>query len=681
MDFASSQMLSEPSSDRTARPVQHPQPIDARESENFPEASAETENKVASEINAAVAPSAHTSGDVSQISIEIVVNTLLNRARILLLLKNRSEARQCIEGALECSRSSNNESLQQKCRDGLQQFRDGSGIYDPLIGRMSTLSRLSEEEGPVSDLEWMLRLATKYDFEFPYWVFDQATAGSQPLPTPRPQPVLPPAAQPDGSLTPASSSLPPTKVDLMVAGLRDPSVRQRRLPQRRPLSLAQSPRPTPVNKQVMGAFGSKPPSSDLKSARNSKLLSRGREHHLSPQARAPPPSSSKQRRHSSLAGEDATKLEPLPRARDSLDLDLKPSSGVGNADSMLSTDTPALAKLAETISANPSPQSDSSVATAVPRRPSILHSHTPPSLALQTSGSYVASALDSTVPHNHSPLREAFIPDPDPGDDTASDASTKVQPSTETCSSSKILEQLNKRPHDYDSGELLTSRVYGDDATKWKPVPSRDLRSPISRDHREFDATVPEERRNDSAETTDPASSRSATDTMRANVGRRNNATVPSPIKPQVPELKNEKQKGTDGSGRPEEQSTGPDWHQKAGTADSISSSANNSITTDNDLLAPDKNPTVETNKSVPENDNATQNLGHARIEALVREKVKHKLLDPSEKYFEMNPSETMTEQDRLDAERVINVILHEAILNMAPDVVMKEYLKYQSTS
>lgn len=656
-------------------PVQHPQPINARESENFPEASAEAENKVASEVNTAVTPSTNTSGDVSQISIEVVVNTLLNRARILLLLKHRSGARQCIEDALEYSRSSNNEGLQQKSRDWLQQFRDGSGICDPLIGRTVTLSRLTEEEGAVSDLESMLRLATRYDFEFPYWIVDQATAGSQPL-SARPGPILPTAAQPGDNLTPVSSSLPPTKVDLMVADLRDPSVRQRRLPQQRLLSLAQSPRPTPVKKQAVRAFGSKPPLSELENARQAKLLGRGREHLPSPQARTPPPSSTQQRRPSSLVGEDVTMVGPSRQPRKSLDLKQNLPLEVGNAGSMLLTDTPALTKLAETISANPSPQSDASVATAVDRRPSILHSHTPPSLAIQTSGSYVASALDSTVPHNHSPLREAFVPDPDPVDDATSDASTKVQPSTELSSSSKILEELNTKPHDQDSDEFHTSQVYDDDGTKSKPVPSHDIRSPVSMDHRDSDATAPEQGCRESAEITDPASNKSSIDTMRANaqyLGRHDGAIVTSRIKQTIAELKTEKQKAGDESGKPEEQTIGPDWHHKSGTADSNSSTANISITTDKDFLAPDKIPTDETNESISKNDSAIQNPGHAKIEALLREKVKHKILDPSEKYFEMNPHETMTEQDRLDAERVINVILHEAISNITLDIVMDE--------
>ena len=680
MDDASSEVLSEPSSDRTVRPVQHPQSVDARESETFPTANAETKNKVASEANAAAIPSANTTDDLSQIGIEIVANTLVDRARILLLLRNRSKAFRCFEDALEHSGSSNNEGLQQKCRVWLQQFRDGLGICHPLIGRTATLSRLSEEEGAVSDLELMLRLATKYNFEFPYWVVDQATAGSQPL-SARPGPVLPPAAQPGDNLGSASSSLPPTKVDLMIAGLRDPSVRQRRQPQQRPLSLAQSPGPTSVNKQAVRAFGSNPPSSDLKSARQSELLGRDREHLPSPQARDPPPSATQQRRHSSLVGEEVTMVGSWPQPGKSLDLSQNLRFEVGSTGSVLTTDTPALTRLAETINANPSPQSESSVATGIHRRPSILYAHASPSLAIKTSGFYLASAPDSTVPHNHSPLREAFVPDPDPVDDAASDASAKVQLSTELCSSSEILEEPTNKPYDLDRDKFYAHQVRNDNVTNLKPVPSDDVRSLVAVDHGNSDATVREQGRRESAEVTDPASNKSNIDTKWSNeqhLGRDSDAIVISQIKQKIANLKAEKQKQSAASGKPEEQTNGLDLHHQSSGTDSNSSAASVSTTVDIDSVASDKIPTDETKQSISKDDDEAHDPGHAQIEALLAESVKHQILDPSEKYFTMHPDETMTEQDRLDAERVINVILHEAILDMTPDIVMDEYLKYQ---
>ena len=425
--------------DKSVRPVQYPQPINARQFGNLPIANTERENQVASEANAAGMPSVDISNDGLQMSLEVVAIILLNRARIQLMLNNRSGARQCFDDALECSRFSHNQNLQRKCREWLLQFQEGLGVCNPLMAR-TMLNRTF----PIKD-DFQLstpasapsKLQNDHGGKISQPFLDEHTPVNGGLSPPTPQNVLL-----DGKHTPDLNSLPlsalrmvqaewdkrPGEVDRVNAQVRNEPAR-RHLLQSQTISASQHYDSARRNKRAAASIEPKMSSIDIKNVQESTiaLRRRGARHpSLQPQARASARTPTEHQPRSPSANENVTTVGPLPQRRQSLTR--KPSNPAinGNADNILSTDTPSLTKLSETISANPSPHSKSSAETARLWRPLLSAPHPRPPLAIQTSGTDAASSLDSTAPHNHSPLREAFFPEPDPVDGIASYSDTLV---------------------------------------------------------------------------------------------------------------------------------------------------------------------------------------------------------------------------------------------------------------
>ena len=204
------------------------------------------------------------------------------------------------------------------------------------------------------------------------------------------------------------------------------------------------------------------------------LLARRRKLRPGSTSQAHPPvlGPSHQRSRSSSVDVDVTTISPMPVRRRSLDAEDSVTETSDDINPPLSVDGPSLSKLAKTMSVNPSSHSTLSTSSITTKVRSLSQSSTrnTPLLSLRTTdsapsiGSSIGTAISSTEPVHHSPLRETFVPDSD-FNETAQARADIVYQNTDPFASDKIpqtpITKLSPKPavnstkHSFESPKLI----------------------------------------------------------------------------------------------------------------------------------------------------------------------------------------------------------------------------------
>ena len=478
MEGPNSRSVSDSASDRTVIQIQHAKPIDVTGNESAAEDITQKQDRNAYANNVNQKSLITTGPDLLAISIEVVVITLLNRARVLLMLRDRTGARQCFEQALHCSKSSSNLKLQQKCSEWMETLKTlqsdrrhsrQRGLSSKVVQQTASNPTTPMGVGSgASDLYDMLDAMTR-GVEIPESVLREVAARSsltQPLPSASAaQADFPPSAfhnrksvrvsgianrptsmlMPDSALRVSYHELEtmPTDMDRFYATIRDAPARSR--VELDAMMTASSSTPSkgvtastlrPDKKIKLDT-----PDDRRKFHESTLMIRRRLGQRPSTQAQQSTQTPTHERPRSFSVDQNATPLKPQSQRRPSSGSDQSASAENDLNETPYSPDIPSLSKLAETMSLKPELGSDTSVVTAIRRRTSLSTSHSPPSLTVQTSGpmSSTASLTHSTTPLHHSPLREAFVPESDSmGHDDRASASSTVS-FTDPFASDKIV--------------------------------------------------------------------------------------------------------------------------------------------------------------------------------------------------------------------------------------------------
>ena len=444
MDAVSPGPPSDPVSDMTVTILEHPELDGVGDYRASVGSSAGVQNQLASQVNSGGPARTSPSTDILQISIEVVVATILNRARILLLLGDREGAAGCLLHALHRSKHAPDARLQQKCEDLIREFKEHAELYEG--SGLHLISPASAHSG-VARLDFLKNLAKDPRAKIPDRLMELARNQNSASVSFRsyqsPSPPLPSATFTNVDLIPNSALL----MDEIYEKIKNAPAR-RRPPGRhlaRPQVENQLLDPTPVRN---GALSKLSPNK-IKDVQSSTLLiKRNLNHRRSSQAHPLTHTPTQQRPRASSVDEDVTTISPLPQRRTSMASNQKPPTNDESADAVLSTDTPSLTKLAEAMSANSSPHSDSSVKTALLLGIPTSISHTPPALRIYTSDAAASNAglPEGTMPHHHSPLRETFPPEPDTSSDSAPAVDTEIKHDVDPMASDKIPNEAVDEP-------------------------------------------------------------------------------------------------------------------------------------------------------------------------------------------------------------------------------------------
>ena len=496
MEGPNSRSVSDSASDRTVIQIHHAKPIDVTGNEGAAEDITQQQDRNAHANNANQKSLITTGPDLLAISIEVVVITLLNRARVLLMLRDRTGARQCFEHALHCSKRSTNLKLQQKCSEWMETLKTlqsdrrhsrQRGLSSNVVQQAaSNLTTPTGVGSGASDLYDMLDAMTR-GVEIPESVLREVAAQSsltQPWPSASAaQADFPPSAfqnrksvrmsgianrptsmlMPDSALRVSYDELEtmPTDMDRFYATIRDAPARSR--VELDAIMTASSSTPS----KGVTASTLRPDKKikldtpeDVRKFHESTLMIRRRlGQRPSTQSQQSTQTTTHERPRSLSVDQHVTALKPQSQRRPSSGSDQCAPAEHDVPETPYSPDIPSLSKLAETMSLKPEQGSDTSVVTAIRRRTSLPSSHSPPSLTVQTSGpiSSTASPVHSTVPLHHSPLREAFVPESDSmgHDDRAAESSTFSF--TDPFASDKIVTEASSfgLNHPSQSQELL----------------------------------------------------------------------------------------------------------------------------------------------------------------------------------------------------------------------------------
>ena len=457
MDGVSPGPPSDPVSDKTVTILQHPELSGVGDSRASVGSHVGFQNQLASEVNSGETARTSSSTDILQISIEVVVTTILNRARVLLLLGDREGAAGCLLHALDRSKHASDARLQQKCEDLTREFKEHAELYEG--SGLHLISPASAHSG-VARLDFLEDLAKDPRAKIPDRLMELARSqNSASLSFRSYQSLSPPLPSatftsvdliPNSALLMAESELAKeqTQMDEIYEKIKNAPARRR--PPGRQLAPPQVENwvldPTPVRN---GALSKLSPNKIKDVQSSTLLLKRHLKHRRSSQAHPLTHSPTQQRPRASSVDEDVTTISPLPQRRTSMASNQKPPASDESADAVLSTDTPSLTKLAETMSANSSPHSDSSVKTAILLGTPTSISHPPPALRNHTSdtAAFGAGVPEGTMPHHHSPLRETFLPEPDPSSGSATAVDTESKHDVDPMASDKIPNEADDEPN------------------------------------------------------------------------------------------------------------------------------------------------------------------------------------------------------------------------------------------